>query len=59
MWNNKLGPESVPTIAELIKRNTALTNLKLDGVQLGPRGAELIAEALSSNTTLEFLSYDV
>lgn len=46
-------------LAELIKRNAALTTLKVDGAQLGPRGAELIAEALGSNTTLEFLSYDV
>jgi hypothetical protein len=55
--NNKLGPESAPILAELIKRNTVLTALKLDAVHLGPRGAELIAEALGSNTTLERLSY--
>jgi hypothetical protein len=56
---NDIGDEGAIVIAEALKVNAVLTELKLWGSSIGPEGAIAIAEALKVNAVLTKLAIQV
>ena len=58
----RVGVESAKAIAEILKKNTTLKSLNIQGYQGSPKigddGAKAIAEALKNNQTLENFTLD-
>ena len=52
----KISHQSLKSIAEVLRVNSTLKNLKFEGNKVGVGGTKLIAESLKANTTLKLLS---
>ena len=52
----KISHQSIKSIAEILRVNSTLKNLKFEGNKVGVGGTKLIAESLKANTTLKLLS---
>ena len=52
----KISHQSLKSIAEVLRVNSTLKDLKFEGNKVGVGGTELIAESLKANTTLKLLS---
>ena len=52
----KISHQSIKSIAEVLRVNSTLKNLKFEGNKVGVGGTKLIAESLKANTTLKLLS---
>ena len=52
----KISYQSIKSIAEILRVNSTLKNLKFEGNKVGVGGTKLIAESLKANTTLKLLS---
>ena len=52
----KISHQSLKSIAEVLRVNSTLKNLKFEGNKVGVGGAKSIAESLKTNTTLKLLS---
>ena len=52
----KISHQSLKSIAEVLRVNSTLKDLKFEGNKVGVGGTKLIAESLKANTTLKLLS---
>ena len=52
----KISHQSIKSIAEVLRVNSTLKDLKFEGNKVGVGGTKLIAESLKANTTLKLLS---